>query len=74
MDRRNIIKQQLIQDVHIQLKRENRARALNKQQSELLISEQEREINRLNRDSNKMTFETYQEMSTFMGTGDEDDI
>lgn len=74
MARREIIKQQLIQDVHIQLKRENRKRALNKAQSELIISEQEREMKRLQRNTRKMTFETYQEMSTFMGTGDEDDI
>lgn len=74
MARREILKQQLIEDIHINLKKENRARALNKAQSELVISEQEREMKRLNRDARKMTFETYQEMSTFMGTGDEDDI
>lgn len=74
MGRREILKQALIEDVHINLKRENRARSVNKQQSELLISEQEREMHRLERDSKKMIFDTYQEMSTFMGTGDEDDI
>lgn len=74
MGRREILKQALIEDVHINLKKENRARSVNTAQSELLISEQEREIKRLQRDSKKMTFETYQEMSTFLGTGDEDDI
>lgn len=74
MGRREILKQALIEDVHINLKKENRARAVNKAQSELLISEQEREMKRLQRDSRKMTFETYQEMSTFMRRGDEDDI
>lgn len=71
MDRRNIIKQQFIQDVHIHLKKENRARSINKAQSELLISEQEREMKRLQRDSKKMTFETYQEMATFLNKKEE---
>ena len=66
MGRREIFKQQLIQDVHIQLKRENRARSINKAQSELMISEQEREMNRLDRDAHKLQFDTYQEMSTFL--------
>ena len=74
MGRREIFKQQLIEDVHISLKKENRARSVNKAQSELLISQQEREIKRLKRDARKMKFDTYQEMSTFMGTGDDDDI
>lgn len=74
MERRQIFRQQLIEDVHISLKRENRARSVNKAQSELMISEQERQVNRLKRDARKMQFDTYQEMSTFMGTGDEDDI
>ena len=68
--RRELIKSVLIEDVHVKLKKENRARAVNKAQSELIISQQEREINRLNRDSNKMTFETYQEMSTFFNKGE----
>ena len=68
--RRELIKSVLIEDVHVKLKKENRARAVNKAQSELIISQQEREINRLKRDSNKMTFETYQEMSTFFNKGD----
>ena len=74
MGRREIFKQQLIEDVHITLKKENRARSVNKAQSELLISQQEREIKRFQRDARKMKFDTYQEMSTFMGTGDDDDI
>lgn len=68
--RRELIKSVLIEDVHAKLKKENRARAVNKAQSELIISQQEREINRLKRDSNKMTFETYQEMSTFFNKGE----
>ena len=74
MARRENLKQQLIEDVHIKLKKENRARALNKAQSELIISEQQREMQRLQRNTQKMKFDTYQEMSTFLGTGDEDDI
>lgn len=70
MGRREIIKAALIEDVHIKLKKENRARAINKAQSELLISEQEREMKTLVRKSKKMTFDTYQEMSTFMGKED----
>lgn len=68
--RRELIKSVLIEDVHVKLKKENRARAVNKAQSELIISQQEREINRLKRDSNKMSFETYQEMSTFFNKGE----
>ena len=68
--RRELIKSVLIEDVHVKLKKENRARSVNKAQSELIISQQEREINRLKRDSNKMTFETYQEISTFFNKGE----
>ena len=68
--RRELIKSVLIEDVHVKLKKENRARAVNKAQSELIISQQEREINRLKRDSNKMTCETYQEISTFFNKGE----
>ena len=65
VQRRELVKKVLIEDVHINLKKENRARAVNKAQSELLISQEEREINRLQRDAQKMVFDTYQEMSTF---------
>lgn len=74
MGRREILKQALIEDVHINLKKENRSRTINKAQSELLISEQEREIKRLERKGRKMRFDTYQEMSTFFGEEDEDNI
>lgn len=74
MDKRQILKQALIEDVHIQLKRENQKRAINKAQSESLIVPEQRIVNRLQRDSEKMTFDTYQEMSTFFGQEDEDII
>lgn len=74
MARREILKQALIEDVHINLKKENRARSINKAQSELLISQEEREMKKLNRMAHKMTFETYQEMSTFMHNEAEDNI
>lgn len=47
MGRREILKMALIEDAHINLKKENRQRALNKAQSELLISQQERDIKRI---------------------------
>ena len=74
MGRRTILRQALIEDVHINLKKENRARSINKAQSELLISEQQREINRLNRKCNEKNFETYQEISLFFGKDDKDNI
>ena len=74
MDRRTILSQSLIEDEHINLKKENRARSINKAQSELLISEQEREIDRLNRKCNKKNFETYEEISLFFGEDDKDNI
>ena len=74
MGRREIIKQELIEDIHIQRKKENRARSINKAQSELMILEEEREIKKLQRKARKNRFKTYQEMSTFMGGHDEDDI
>lgn len=74
MDRRTILKQELIEDIHINLKRENQKRAINKAQSEALIVPEERIVKRIKRDSKKMTFETYQEMSTFFGQEDEDTI
>ena len=64
MGRRQILKQQLIEDVHITLKKENRARAVNKRTSEILISKQEREMKALQRKASKDIFETYQEIST----------
>ena len=74
MGRRTILRQSLIEDVHINLKKENRARSLNKAQSELVISEQEREMDRLKRKSEKMHFDTYEEMNVFFGEEDEDNI
>ena len=74
MGRREILKQALIEGAHINLKKENRARSINKAQSELVISEQEREIKRLERKGRKMRFNTYQEISTFFGEEDEDNI
>lgn len=74
MGKREILKQELIEDVHIQLKRENQKRAINKAQSEALIVPEERIVKRIKRDSKKMTFETYQEMSTFFGQEDDDTI
>ena len=71
MGNRQIVKQALIEDVHIHLKRENQKRAINKAQSENLIIPEERVVKRLKRDSKKMTFETYQEMSTFFGQEDD---
>lgn len=72
MGRREIFKAQLIEDVHIKLKKENRARSINKAQSEMLISQQERDIKREIRKGNKMVFDTYQEMSTFFGQENDD--
>lgn len=74
MGRREIIRQALIEDVHINLKKENRARSINKAQSELIISEQEREMDRLKRKAEKMRFDTYEEMNIFFGEEDEDNI
>lgn len=71
MGNRQIVKQALIEDVHINLKRENQKRAINKAQSESLIIPEERVVKRLKRDSKKMSFETYQEMSTFFGQEDD---
>lgn len=68
MGRREQLKAVLIEDIHIHLKKENQARAVNKAQSELLISQQERDIKRLSRKANKMKFDTYQEMSTHFGS------
>ena len=65
MGRKSEHRKKLIEDVHIQLKRENRKRALSKAMSEYLISKQERQINNLKRKSLKFSFDTYQEMSTF---------
>lgn len=74
MGRRSIIRQSLIEDVHINLKKENRARSINKATSELIISEQEREMDRLKRKGQKMRFDTYEEMNIFFGEEDEDNI
>lgn len=65
MGYREKLKGVLIEDVHIALKRENQKRAINKAQSEALIIPEERRVKRLKRDAKKMTFDTYQEMSTF---------
>lgn len=74
MGRREILKMALIEDVHLKLKKENRQRAVNKAQSELLISQQERDIKREIRKGKKMRFKTYQEMRTFFGEEDKDNI
>ena len=55
---------ELIEYIHIKLKKENRARSINKAQSEMLISQQERQMNNLKRKAKKDHFDTYQEMST----------
>lgn len=64
-------KKPLIEDVHIKLKKENRARSINKAQSEMLISKQERQMQTLKRSTEKKTFDTYQEMSTYFNTLEE---
>lgn len=56
---------ELIEDIHIVRKKENRARALAKAMSEYLISEQQRQMDNLKRKSVKLSFDTYQEMSTY---------
>lgn len=63
MARKAIHRPQLIEDVHIILKRENRARTINKRLSEQMISIQEREMNDLKRRAKPLLSETYQELS-----------
>ena len=65
MERKLNLRLQLIEDVHINLKRENRKRSLAKAMSEYLISPQERQMQNLRRKAVKNTFDTYQEMSTY---------
>ena len=56
---------QLIEDIHITRKKENRARTLSKAMSEYFISEQQRQMDNLKRKGLKLSFDTYQEMSTY---------
>lgn len=64
---------ELIEDIHIARKRENRARSLSKAMSEYLISAQQRQMDNLKRKSVKLSFDTYQEMSTYFNLLMEED-
>lgn len=65
MARKSTHRQELIETVHILRKRENRRRQLSKAMSEYLISKEERQMATLRRKGEKLSFDTYQELSTF---------
>lgn len=53
------LKNALILDTHSKLRKENRARAINKQLSEIMISDAERTIKRVQRKAKPKVYESY---------------